>query len=182
MEPERVWRGGRPVRGMFFGGFLSGVLASLLALAILACKYGPRGESREVDLYSGRMMTQRYFLWKRSHIPGPEEPHVRWAIEHQNPVRSWYVFVCGMSRAEWFGHMMAVDTFRGDHVLPIYRLPLPEEEKVKLLHQYHEELDALKVRQEEWRESGKFMERFHQDWEQRLKKLAQDGQPLASPK
>ncbi len=178
MEPEQVGRRGKAAWRTFFAGFLFGVLVSFLVLVVLAFKCGPRGESTEVDLYSGRTMTHRFFLWKRSHTPGPESPHVRWAIEHQNPVRNWYVFVCSMSRG-WFERGLAADTFMGSHVLAIYSLKMPEEEKVKLLHQYHEELDALKLKQQEYYESSKFMERFHKDWEQRLKEAAKEGQPAA---
>ena len=66
--------------------------------------------------------------------------------------------------------MLAWDSFRADYVGPIYRLRIPEEEKVKLLHQYHEELDVLKLKEQEHYESGRFMERFYKDWEQRLEK------------
>jgi len=175
MELEQAGRGGKAAWRMFFAGVLSGIVASFLVLVVLAFKYGPRGESTEVDLYSGRTMTHRFFLWKRSHPPGPEFPHVQWAIEHQNSVRNWYVPVCGMSRASWFGSMLAWDSFRRDYVYAIYSLQMPEDEKVKLLHQYHEEVDALKLKQQEYYESGKFMERFDKDWEQRLEKTGRVG-------
>jgi hypothetical protein len=174
VKPEQVGGKGKSARRAFFAGFLFGVLASFLVLVVVVFKYGPRGESTEVDLYSGRTMTHRFFLWKRSHTPGPEFPHVRWAIGHQNPVRNWYVFVCSTSRG-WFEKGMAVDTFRRNYVYAIYSLQIPEEEKVKLLHQYHEEVDALKSKQQEYYESGRFMERFDEDWAQKVKEAAKEG-------
>jgi len=57
-------------------------------------------------------------------------------------------------------------------VYAIYRLQIPEEEKVKLLHQYHEELDALKVKEQEYYKSRDLMERFHKDWDQKVKEAA----------
>ena len=170
IEPEQTEKRYRPAWRLFLAGFLLGVLASFLVLVVLAFKYGPRGESNTVDLYSGHIITHRSFLWRRSHTPGPKPPHVRWAIEHQDPVRSWYVVASSMSRAGWFGPMCAASYTTREYVYDIYRLPLPEEEKVKLLRQYHKELDALKLNEQEHYEAGKFRERFYKDWEQRLEK------------
>lgn len=177
MELEQAGRRGKAAWRTFFAGVLSGVMASFLVLVVLAFKYGPRGESTHVDLYSGRHLTYKSFLWKRSQVSGPEYPHVQWAIQHQNPVRSWYVYVCSIGRGGWFEPLMAADTFQGDHVYAIYRLQIPEEEKVKLLHQYHEDLDALKLEEQEFYESRKFMERFHKTWDQKLKDTAKGRQP-----
>ncbi len=171
MELEQAGRKRKAAWGAFFAGVLSGVVASFLVLVVLALQYGPRSESLEEDLYSGHTLIHKSSLWKRSHPPGPEYPHVRWAREHQNPVRNWYVFVCSTSRG-WFERGLAADTFRGAHVYAIYRLQIPEEEKVKLLHQYHEELDALKVKEQEYYKSRDLMERFHKDWDQKVKEAA----------
>jgi hypothetical protein len=75
-----------------------------------------------------------------------------------------------MSKAGWFQPMYAVRYTTREYEYSIYSLQLPEEEKIKLLHQYHEELDALKAKEQEHYECGKFMERFYRDWEQRLEK------------
>jgi hypothetical protein len=77
--------------------------------------------------------------------------------------------------------MVAVSYTTREYVYDIYRLQLSEEEKIKLLHQYHEELDALKLKQQEHYESGKFMELFYKDWEQRLEKAAAGEQVGAHP-
>jgi hypothetical protein len=179
VEAEQVVERRRPTWRTLLAGFLLGILASFLVLVVLAFKYGPRGESTTVDLYSGHVITHKFFLWKRSRISGPEFPHVRWAIQHQTPVRSWYIVGSSMSRAGWFEPMVAVSYTTREYVYDIYRLQLPNEEKIKLLHQHHEELDALKLKQQEHYESGKFMERFYKDWERRLEKVAEDGQLAA---
>jgi len=171
MESEQVVKKGKSAWRMLFVGFLFGVLASFLVLVIIALNWGPRGESNEVDLYSGHVIAYRFFLCKRSRIPGPNLPHVRWAIEHQNPVRSWYILCSSISRAEWFGPMVAADCITREYVYDIYSLQIPEEEKIKLLHQYHEELDALKLKEQERLKSFYFMKPFYMDWEQKLERI-----------
>ena len=170
-NPEEDMEKGKPRWRMLFIGFLLGVLVSFLALVIIALKWGPRGESVEVDLYSGHRIIYRHFFSKRSRIPGPKLAHVRWAIQHQNPVRSWYRVGSSMSRPGWFGKMMAVSYITREYVYEIYSLEIPEEEKIKLLHQYHKELDALKVKESELRKSFDYMESFYKDWEQKLEKI-----------
>jgi len=176
VEARQAGGRGRRTGILFSAGFLSGVLASLLVLVVLAFRYGPRSESVTVDLYSGHIVAYKHFFWRHSIIPAPESPHVRWAIQHQNPPRSWYVVAGGTSRAGWFAPMLSVDYTTREYVYDIYSLQLPEEEKVKLLHQYHEELDALKTKEQEHYEAGKFRERFHKEWERRLEKAARDAQ------
>ncbi len=151
-------------------GVLLGVLVSLLVLVILAFKYGPRSENITVDLYSGHVITHRSFLWKRSHIHQPKPVYVQWAIEHQDPVRSWYLPCAGTGQG-WFEPGISVDFTTRVYVYQIHSLKIPEEEKVKLLHQYHEELDALRLKDQELGQSRRFMERFYEDWEQKLKDL-----------
>jgi len=173
MESEQVVKKSKSAWRMLFVGFLFGVLASFLVLVIIAFKWGPHGESIEVDLYSGHIITHEFFLCKRSHIPGPESPHVRWAIQHQDPVRKWYL-VAGSSGRGWFEGTTYVDTTTREYVYKIYSLEIPEEEKVKLLHQYHKELDALKLKEREVSKSFDFMETFYKDWEQKLQKIKND--------
>jgi hypothetical protein len=174
MESEQVVKKSKSAWRMLFVGFLFGVLASFLALIVIAIKWGPRGESSEVDLYSGHVITYKFFLWKRSQILGPKLPHVRWAIEHQNPVRSWYILCSSMSRAGWFEPRIAADYTTRAYVYRIYSLQIPEEEKIKLLHQYHKDLDALKLKEQERLKSFGFMESFYMDWEQKLQKIKND--------
>ncbi len=168
---EDVEKGSNSTWKMLLAGFVLGVLVSLLMLVVLAFKYGPRGENTEVDLYSGHTITHRSFLWKRSHIPGPKPSHVRWAIQHQDPVRSWYRPCSSMSRGGWFEPLIAVDFATREYVVHIHSLPIPKEEKIALLHQYHEELDALRLKEQELRRACDFMERFYKDWEQKLKNI-----------
>ena len=174
MESEQVVKKSKSAWRMLFVGFLFGVLVSFLVLVIIAFKWGPRGESITVDLYSGNAITYKFFLWKRSQISGPKFPHVRWSIQHQNPVRSWYIVASSMSRAGWFGKMLSVSYTTREYVYEIYSLQIPEEDKIKLLHQYHKELDALKLKEQERSKSFDFMESFYMDWEQKLEKIKND--------
>jgi len=174
MEPEQVVKKSKSAWRMLFVGFLFGLLASFLVLVIITFKRGPRGESTQVDLYSGNLITNKFFLGKHSQISGPAAPHVRWAIQHQNPVRSWYIVASSISRARWFGKMLAVDYNTREYVYEIYSLKIPEEEKIKLLHQYHKDLDALKLKEQERLKSFDFMESFYMDWEQKLEKIKND--------
>ena len=77
--------------------------------------------------------------------------------------------------------MIAIDFTTREHVHDIYSLQLSEEEKTKLLHQYHEGLDVLKMKEQEFYEASKFMERFYEEWEQKLEKAAQDAQLADHP-
>ena len=180
MEPEQDIKKSKSAWRMLFVGFFFGVLVSFLVLVIIAFKYGPRGESSSVDLYSGKIITYKFFLWKHSQIPEPNFPHIQWAIRHQNPVRSWYIYACGTARGRWFGEMLAVDTNTREYVYEIYSLQIPEEEKIKLLHQYHKDLDALKLKEKEVQhEISKLIpitKPFYKDWEQKLEKIKNDMQ------
>ncbi len=158
---------------MLFVGFFFGVLVSFLVLVIIAFKWGPRGESNTVDLYSGHTITYKFFLWKRSQTSKPKFPHVRWAIQHQDPVKSWYRVASSLHRG-WFEKGLAVDYITREYVYEIYSLQIPEEEKIKLLHQYHKDLDALKLKEQECLKSFDFWESFYMDWEQKLEKIKND--------
>ena len=136
-----------------------------------------RSESNTVNLYSGHAITYKFFLWKRSQITGPNFPHVQWAIQHQNPVKSWYLPASG-SGAGWFERKMHYSSTTREYVYEIYSLEISEEEKIKLLHQYHKELDALKLKELEHLKSMKsilIMESFYKEWEQKLEKMKNDS-------
>lgn len=173
MESEQAVKKSKSAWKMLFVGFLFGVLASFLVLIIIIFKCGPRSERTEVDLYSGHIITHKHSLWKRSHVPGPKFPHVQWAIKHQNPVRSWYIVCSGFSRG-WFEKGLHVDFTTREYVYTIYSLDIPEEEKIDLLHRYHKELDALKLKEQEVRKSFDYMETFYKEWEQKLERIKND--------
>ena len=179
MESEQVNKKSKSNWKMLFTGFLLGVLASLLVLVVIAFKYGPRGYRHSVDLYSGHVITNKSFLWKKSQISRPNEPHVQWAIKHLNPVRKWYLPTSSFHKG-WFDKGMFIDCTTRDYVYAIYSLQISEEEKVKLLHEYHKELDALKLKDKEvQKEISKLIpvtEPFYKEWEQKLKKIKNDTQ------
>lgn len=174
MTTEQVVKKSKSAWRMLLIGFLLGVLASFMALVFIAFKWGPQGESSEVDLYSGNTITYKFFLSKRSQISEPNQPHVQWAIQHQDPVRSWYVFAANVQRVEWFGDMQSVESATRSYVYEIHSLQIPEEEKVNLLHQYHKDLDTLKLKLEKYRESFSYkepLEQFHTNWEKKLEEI-----------
>ena len=76
--------------------------------------------------------------------------------------------------------MLAVDTNTREYVSAIYSLQIPEEEKIKLLHQYHKELDDLKLKEKEVQhEISKLIpitEPFYNEWKQKLEKIKNDMQ------
>ena len=176
MEPEQDIKKSKSTWRMIFVGFLFGLLVSFLVLVIIAFKWGPRGESNTVDLYSVHVITYKFFLWKRSQISRPNFPHVQWAIQHQSPVRSWYRIGSSIGRAGWFEKMLAVSYHTREYVYEIYSLQIPEDEKIKLLHQYHKDLDAMKLKEQEYLKSLNFMESSYMDWEQKLEKIKTDTQ------
>ncbi|NLW84975.1 MAG: hypothetical protein GXY41_11335 [Phycisphaerae bacterium] len=146
-----------------------GVLISILAVVVIVFIWGPRSRSWEVDMYSDNSILHKHFLWKSTHTESPKQPHVQWAIEHQEPVKGWYLPVSGMT-GSWFGGDLYWDSSSRPYVYEIYSLKIPENEKVNLLHLYHQDLDELKAKFEEY-ESSLSMSDFNARWDQKLKAL-----------
>ncbi|HML76546.1 MAG TPA: hypothetical protein PKB02_18795 [Anaerohalosphaeraceae bacterium] len=151
-------------------GFVCGVLVCVLTAVVIACMWGPQGESIEVDMYSGSLIIHKHYLWKRSRVPGPMQPYSQWAIDHQDPVKSWFIPASSTGRSEWFGQMLSVDLTTRSHVFELYSLAMSEEEKVRLLMQYHQDLDALKMKLQEQKEIAA-MEAFYIKWDQKIDAL-----------
>jgi hypothetical protein len=177
MEQERVIQKTWSIWKPLIIGFLLGVLLSFLALVIIAFKWGPQGENITVELYSGKTTLHKHFLWRRWQESKPTEPYVQWAIDRQEPVKSWELPGGSIARSEWFGDMLAVDVvihMPTDCVYKIYSMEIPEEEKVELLHQYHQELDPLRQKDQKLREQlypqlADDMKAFKEKWDQTLK-------------
>lgn len=158
-----------------FIGVLLGILISFLALVVITFKWCPQGENAQVDLYSGNIILYEFFLSKRTRTELPREPHVQWAIDNQDPARSWYLPGGSIARSEWFGEMLATDFTTQSFVYGIYSLKIPAEEKVKLLHQYHQDLDAMKIKQNKSNEFVGFMEEFYGKWGQKLETIKKNS-------
>ncbi len=171
MTTEEVVKKNRSAWRMLLIGFSLGLLVSFLALVFIAFKWGPQGENIQVDLYSGHIISYKSFLWKHSQINQPKEPHTLWAIKHQDPVRSWYMTGSSTNRGQWFGEMLAVSYNTRSYIYQIYFLKVPEEEKVKLLHQYHKNLDTLKLEMEKPQKFHDSMEQLYTNWEQKLEEF-----------
>lgn len=182
MESEPVIEEAKSRWRLLCVGFLLGVLVSFLALVVVAFKWGPQGESVSIDLYSGNLIKHSFFLSRRTHTELPKDAHVQWAIDHQYPVKSWYQTGSNISRSEWFGEMMSVDFMVRPYVYDIYSLSIPEDEKVQLLHQYHQDLDALKSKQDEYVQSHDFWAVFNKKWEKKVETLQTNSQQSVSLK
>ena len=149
---------------IFIAGFFLGVLACIL----IACIWGPRAETLELDLYSGQQRTIREFLWYYRISLQPDEEHTGWAKEQQEKsITPWYVMVSSTQRSSWFGPLASGDACVRDIVRSIYDLSVPQEEKVKLLHEYWSSLDNAR--------SIKPVESVFEQWHQRL--TSQDTMP-----
>ena len=97
-------------------------------------------------------------------------PHIQWAIKNQNPVRKWYLQTSSFHKG-WFEKGLYASYSSRQYVSAIYSLEISEEEKIKLLHQYHKELNALQLKVEEHLKSMKSIpitEPFYKEWEQKL--------------
>ena len=75
------------------------------------------------------------------------------------------------NRGQWFGEMLAVSYNTRSYIYQIYFLKVPEEEKVKLLHQYHKNLDTLKLEMEKPQKFHDSMEQLYTNWEQKLEEF-----------
>ena len=93
---------------MFCKRVLGKCQISLLALIFIGCTSMPQGQSISVELYSGKTTLHKHFLWKHWQESKPIEPHAQWAIDHQDPVKTWYLTCSSITRSEWFGKMTAI--------------------------------------------------------------------------
>lgn len=151
---------------LLIGVFL-GILISILASVFIVFKCSPTSRNNQVDMYTGNSKLHEHSLWKQTHTESPKLPHTQWAIDHLEPSRSWYRTTSSSSKG-WFGRRGVYSDSTGPYVYEIYSLNIPEDEKVKLLHQYHQDLDALKAIEEKYISSSS-MEDFDAKWSQKLK-------------
>jgi len=158
-------------------GILLGILISILASVVIVFKFSPTSRSVESDMYSDNTIIHEHSLWKHTHTESPKLPHTLWAIEHLKPGRSWYRVTTSFSKG-WFGRGGVYSDSTGPYVYEIYSLNIPEDEKVKLLHQYHQDLDAKKTKQEEYI-SSMSMNDFDAKWSQKLKALNDESSEVS---
>lgn len=175
MKSAQTQSTGKPGCKLLVLGILLGLLTSFIVLVLIALQWGPRGESMQVDLYSGRLFIDKHFLWKRSHIYSPMSKSAQWAIDNQDPVRNWYVFVASEGRSHWFSSILCADTITREYASVIYSLPLPEAKRIQLLHQYHQDLDEVQLKIKELAKKDKIMESFYEKWDQQIEKLNNDS-------
>jgi hypothetical protein len=144
---EREARGFfRGVQGMkklllwFSVGLCAGVALSVAA----AYAFGPRDSTTEMNLYDGGSWTNYHLLWHTWRTDEPLAEHTKWAREHMLEGRSFRrLFVCSSER-RWFEHReLLADGFGRDNVRRIYQLPVPEQDRIELLHEYQRYLGEL---------------------------------------
>lgn len=174
MEANEAVRQNKHKRKLWITVILFGMLACFLAVVgcqCIASKWGPWTQNFMMDRYSGHSIVYTNRAGIQSSVPSPFAPSMQWAKDHQDPERTWYVYGAGMQRTEWFGEELAVDCFLRDYVYGMYKLPVPEQEKVELLHEYHRDLDAMKLKERQQNEYYNFMEPFRTKWDEKLKTL-----------
>jgi len=115
-----------------------------LCVVGLAWFYGPRSQSSSFDLYTGAMTFSRRRLGVRWTREVTDAPHVIWARKHRRSkdLRSFGA-TASFRESGWFDGGYDADCFWADIPLSLYTSELPEAEKVRLLREYHADLDAM---------------------------------------
>ncbi len=115
-----------------------------IALSVAAAYvFGARSSVTYMDLYTGASWTDNHLLWHTWRSESPVAEHTAWARSHfSTDRRYWPVRVCFSSRG-WFGRTIVGDAFPRDIVWEIYRLSVPEERKIELLHQLHLDIGSV---------------------------------------
>lgn len=104
---------------------------------------GPRGSQTQMNLYTGETWTTHHLLWHTWRTSDPVGAHTKWALAHVRAGRTyWPVFVCAQQRG-WFTGTMCADGIARDIVREICELSAPEERKIELLHEFHEDIGHI---------------------------------------
>jgi hypothetical protein len=134
-----------------------GIVVSAVSVYVL----GPRGSTTEMNLYTGETWTRHYLLGHTWRTDAPVEEHTRWALAHVQPgPKYWPVFVCAHQRG-WFGGTVEGDGFVRDIAREIYELPIAEERRIALLHEFHQDIGTVVA--------VKPYKTLYEMWDERLK-------------
>jgi hypothetical protein len=177
MESEKNTKDNQSPRIRLIPLLWFGIPACFLAVVGFWCvanQWGPYSKNIMMDWYSGHSIVYKNSLGRHSSIPSPIAPHTQWAIDHQNPVRNWYIYAAGFSRSKWFGRGFFVDAFLRDYIYEIFNLSMSEDEKVELLHEYHGDLDVLKSKEEDKTVTSEDWASFRKKWNQKLDRLKEN--------
>jgi hypothetical protein len=141
-----------------------GIAIGLVLSVAAAYVFGPRGSRTTMNLYTGATWTDHHLLWHTWRSERPAAEHTKWASSHLVTKRTyWPVFVCSEERG-WFWGGVHGDGFARDVVREIYNLPVPEERKIELLHEFHENIGNVVVL-----DSKEPYKRLYEMWDERSK-------------
>ena len=151
--------------GLCAASFLAGG-ASLLLVAYF---FGPGSEGGKFELYTGHSRHSRARLGQTWTTDLPDGPHVDWARKNRLPGKMTGRYVPGGSSSwGWFSRRTFRDTYWMDVPGAIHRSLLPEDEKIRLLRQYHAELDVAAV-------SGNALHDLMMRWRRGPEAMAKQG-------
>ena len=127
-------------KALYIGtGFLIGIVFS----AAIAYIFGPRTETAHIDLYTGHERIVESLFWHSWEVHLPEQEHTKWAREHKES-KTWARYVPGGScHRFWFSGGLDAATMHQDIVRSIFESSFTPDEKVRLLREYHSDLDSL---------------------------------------
>jgi hypothetical protein len=117
-------------------GAAAGIAGTFLCLGV----FGPRRGYMRVDPATGEyaFVSQRTWSWTSSAAaPGP---HSAWARENGLPEAIGHPMDVSMSSKGWWSPGVCISPKYFDVVLAIYSCPLPEDARVSLLREYHQDL------------------------------------------
>ena len=140
--------------------------------------FGPRSERSYIDLATGAKWTDHRLLWHRWRATHPVAEHTEWARSNTGAVRpSRPVLGSSFDRFGWFGGTRHATGIGRDFIRSIYKLPVPHERKVELLHEFQEDVGNLAPGR-----GNATYRALYKKWDEKLKEEPQpaDGAP-ASP-
>ncbi len=132
MKTNRLW----------FGlGICVGIILSVGAAYVL----GPRGSSTYMNLYDGALWSENNWLWHTWRSEHPLDEPTKWARAHAitNRTTYWPAF-CSSRQKKWFWGTVFADGATPNIVYGIYFLSVPENDKIAMLHELHQDLDLMR--------------------------------------
>ena len=106
--------------------------------------FGPRGSTAQMNLYTGAKWTYHHLLWHTWLTEHPVAEHTKWARSNMGTERTNYtVFRFSYGRG-WFDSLEHGDGFARDIVKKIYELSVPDERKIELLHEFHQDIERMR--------------------------------------
>lgn len=124
---------------------LLGIAIGLSLAVAVAYMFGPYESTTKTNLFNGRRWKEYRWVWHRWDTE-TEQPsdYAKWASSHMDKELNWPVGFT-ISHRRWFGGREYISV-RYPRNIPrrIYNMDVREEKKIKLLHEYHEELQGIR--------------------------------------